>query len=258
MTSWQKIVIFHLLSRSHALRWRGHRGRIPFSDLIKVNHANCMDMIKRAASVVYSTDKYKRRGEFGELMLHAILRELFDTEPIANKLFFKSAVNETVKGFDSVHARVDDEGKLELWLGEVKFYKSISRAVNAVASEISDHLQKAKIREEFVCVGNIVDRQWEHAKKILRLFSTNTSLDDVFKTICIPVLLTYESDIVKSAKSISDQFLDSLRKELNQNHALFQSKISSIKIKVNLVLLPLDNKETLIQTLDRKLKGLQA
>lgn len=230
----------------------------PFSDLIKVNHANCMDMIKRAASVVYSTDKYKRRGEFGELMLHAILRELFDTEPIANKLFFKSAVNETVKGFDSVHARVDDEGELELWLGEVKFYKSISRAVNAVASEISDHLQKAKIREEFVCVGNIVDRKWEHAKKILRLFSTNTSLDDVFKIICIPVLLTYESDIVKSAKSISDQFLDSLRKELNQNHALFQSKISSIKIKVNLVLLPLDNKETLIQTLDRKLKGLQA
>ena len=230
----------------------------PFSDLIKVNHANCMDIIKRAASVVYSTDKYKRRGEFGELMLHAILRELFDTEPIANKLFFKSAVNETVKGFDSVHARVDDKGELELWFGEVKFYTSISRAVNAVASEISDHLQKVKIREEFVCVGNIVDRKWEHAKKILRLFSANTSLDDVFKAICIPVLLTYESDVVKSAKAISDQFLDSLREELHQNHALFKSKISSIKVKVNLILLPLDNKEKLIKTLDRKLKGLQS
>ncbi len=230
----------------------------PFSDLQKINPANCLDMIKRAAAVVYSTDRYKRRGEFGELMLHAILRELFDTEPIANKIFFKSAVNDTVKGFDSVHARVDGDGALELWLGEVKFYKSITQAVEDVASEITEHLQREKLREEFMCVGNIVDRSWKHAEKVLRLFSSNTSLDDVFKAVCIPVLLTYESGVVKSANSVSDQFLDSLREELNNHYDFFRSKVSAIKVKVNLVLLPLDDKETLVETLDKKLRGLQA
>ena len=229
----------------------------PFSDLQKFNPANGMEMIRRAAEVVYSTDEYKRRGEFGELMLHAILRELFDTEPIANKLFFKSAVNDTVKGFDSVHARANEDGSLELWLGEAKFYSDITQAVNSVAYELSDHFQKDKLREEFMCIGKIVDRNWEHAEKVLRLFSQNTSLDDVFKIVCVPVLLTYESGVVQSSKAISDQFLASLREELVRNHNFFRSKAPSICVKVNLVLLPLDRKDQLIQTLDKKLKGFQ-
>lgn len=229
----------------------------PFSGLQKFNPANAMEMIRRAAEVVYSTDKYKSRGEFGELMLHAILRELFDTEPIANKLFFKSAVNDTVKGFDSVHARVNEAGLFELWLGEAKFYTDITKAVKEVTVEISDHFQKDKLREEFFCVGKIVDQNWEHAEKVLRLFSPNTSLDDIFKIICVPVLLTYESRIVQSAKAISDQFLTSLREELVQKHDFFRGKIPSINVKVNLVLLPLDSKDKLIQTLDKKLKGFQ-
>lgn len=230
----------------------------PFSDLRKLNYANCMEMIKRAAEVVYSTEKYGKRGEFGELMLHAILRELFDTEPIANKLFFKSAVNDPVKGFDAVHARMNPNGHLELWLGEVKFYTDISAAINSVAGEIIDHLRVDKLREEFLCVGNIVDPTWKHAQSVLRLFSRGTSLDDVFKIVCIPVLLTYESKVVKSGKAISKAFLQSLREELILNHGRFREKVPPIPVKIHLVLLPLDSKEELVNTLDKKLRGLQA
>jgi hypothetical protein len=230
----------------------------PFSDLKQIDHANCLDVVKRAAEAVYTTDNYKRRGEFGELILHAILRELFDTEPIANKFFYKSSVNDTVKGFDSVHARVAEDGSLELWFGEVKFYNNYSQAVKAVVGEIVEHVSSDKLREEFVCVGNIVDRNWEHAEEVLRLFSPNTSLDDVFKVICIPVLLTYESAVVQSAREISDQFLALLRGELTRNHAFFREKLPSIPIKVLLILLPLDNKRRLVEVLDKKLKGLQS
>ena len=39
------------------------------------NHANGLELLRKAALQVYQTDKYKRRGEFGELLLHVALRQ---------------------------------------------------------------------------------------------------------------------------------------------------------------------------------------
>ncbi len=228
-----------------------------FSDLRKINPANCLRMIRKAANIVYSTDIYKNRGEFGELMLHAILRELFNTEPAVSKIFFKTASNDTVKGFDAVHIRKNIEGVVELWLGEVKFYSNIHKAITDVTEEINDHLTHKKIREEFMCVGAHIDSDWEYAPYVKKLLDRNTSLDDTFKVICIPVLLTYESAIVKNAKVVSDQFLTALRKEINLYNQSFKRKISLDSIKIYLVLLPLENKKKLINVLDEKLKALQ-
>ena len=230
---------------------------LPYSDLKKINHANAVEAITKAANTVYSTEKYRNRGEFGELILHAVLRELFDTEPIVNKIYFKSAVNDTVKGFDAVHARCDDDGRLELWLGEVKFYTDIGAAIQSVSDEITAHLGRSKLREEFMCVGKCVDPEWPHAREVDKLFSSNTSLDDVFKIMCVPVLLTYESHAVQSAKQISDDFLSALREELEKHHESFLRKIPNVAVKIVLVLLPLDSKQKLVDSLNAKLRGYQ-
>ena len=92
-----------------------------------------VDLLRRAARIVYDTKEYGRRGEFGELILHAVVRQIFDGEPAISKIYFKDARNDTVKGFDSVHV-VDTQDGLELWLGEVKFYKTFSKAVASVVS----------------------------------------------------------------------------------------------------------------------------
>jgi hypothetical protein len=62
-----------------------------------------------------STDKYQKRGEIGELLLHVICREVFKTYPAITKYFYKDSSNNTVKGFDAVHVVVTKTG-LELWL----------------------------------------------------------------------------------------------------------------------------------------------
>jgi len=229
-----------------------------FSDLRKLNPTNCLRMIRRAANIVYSTDKYDRRGEFGELMLHAILRELFNTEPAVNKLFYKSASNDTVKGFDAVHVRKNSAGLIELWLGEVKFYSNIQKAIASVTTEIQDHLAAKKMREEFMCVGAHVDSDWEYASYVKQLLDRNTSLDDIFRVICIPVLLTYESAVVKNAQEVSERFLSELRIELKTIKGTFDEKNLCSSIKIQLILLPLKSKEVLVKTLDAKLKALQA
>ena len=228
-----------------------------FSDLSKLDPANAMDMIKRAAKMVYQSDRYKARGEFGELMLYAILRELFGTQPVVSKLYYKSATNDTVKGFDAVHVRKNGEGSVELWLGEVKFYKDVQSAINDVTAEIECHLGREKLKEEFMCVSAHVDDEWEFAPQVKALFDGNRSLDDIFHIVCIPVLLTYESPTVQSARSISEAFLTKLRDELLQHYSTFRKKSSAIRLKVQLILLPLDKKEQLLKVMDEKLKGLQ-
>ena len=65
---------------AYALGW--HHGRtIPLNQMV--------DRLAEAAKTVYTTEKYKKRGEFGELILHLILRDFFETVPLLSKIYFK-------------------------------------------------------------------------------------------------------------------------------------------------------------------------
>ena len=82
--------------------------------------------MRQVVMSIYQSENFKSRGEFGELLLHAIIRETYNTIPAISKIYYKDGPNETVKGFDAVHVVVTDD-TLELWLGEVKFYNNISK-----------------------------------------------------------------------------------------------------------------------------------
>src|SRR3712207_6787165 len=60
-------------------------------DELAVTHANMYVQLKKAAMRVYKSEKYKKRGEAGEITLHAICRDYFDTLPISPRVFYKSA-----------------------------------------------------------------------------------------------------------------------------------------------------------------------
>ena len=61
-----------------ALTWRE---RESFSD------GNAVSLLRRAAQVVYDPKKYSRREESGELLLYAMVRQIFGSEPAINKIF---------------------------------------------------------------------------------------------------------------------------------------------------------------------------
>lgn len=229
---------------------------LKYSDLTKINSGTAVSFIRRAARTVYNTDKYRRRGEFGELFLHAVIRELFNSEPIISKLYYKSAVNDTVKGFDAVHV-VDVGGELELWLGEVKFYKDIASAITDVAVELHNHVDRDYLREEFSLVTSKIDDNWEYAEQIKRLLSERTSLDEVFKRLCIPVLLTYESPVVNNYANITNEFEQKLLDEISSHHAKFKNKVSKLNLNLHLFLMPLEDKQKLLSRMHKKLEGLQ-
>lgn len=240
---------------SHIMEWLPEFA-LTYSEIEGVHSGNMIALLREAAKKVYTSEKFMKRGEFGEIFLHAAVRQIFGSLPAISKIYYKSANNETVKGFDAVHV-VAGEGGLELWLGEAKFYKEINRAIRDVVEELKAHTERDYLRDEFVLIAGKIDEKWPHADELKKLLSPNTSLDCVFKQVCIPVLLTYDSTCVANHNESSEEYIAAFSEEIMQHYETFSSKKLPEYIAIHLFLLPLEAKVSLITELDNKLKGLR-
>lgn len=229
---------------------------LTYSEYKRIDHASAVKLIRQAAKLVYQTKKFEKRGEFGELLLHIVLKSTMQTLPAVSKIYYKDSGNETVKGFDAVHVVADEEG-LELWLGEVKFYEDIGAAIRDVASELERHLDSNYLRSEFLAIVNKIDSAWPHAEKLTKLLDEGTSLDDVFKAFCIPVLLTYDGKATAKHSELSEEYKAELTAEILEIKKKFDNRVSGIPHKIHLFLVPTSTKKALVATLDEKLKAWQ-
>lgn len=230
-----------------------------WSQLQDLNSATAYRMIEDAARRVYESESYDKRGEFGELLLHAALRSHFDSEPAVSKLFYKTGDNDTVKGFDCVHVvRPDDEAGLELWLGEAKFYADVTDAMQKAIASLEELTQTERLKREFVLIRGLVDDTWPYAEE-LKALSAGKSLDEVFDVLRIPVLLTYNSDAVNAHVRICETYEAALRAEVEGIFERFKgnARLPS-DIYIHLILVPLKSKTELNEALHTRLKALQA
>lgn len=229
---------------------------LTYSELQSIRGTNAVSQLRAAAQTVYDTDKYDRRGEFGELLLHALLRETMQTQPAISKIFFKDSVNNTVKGFDAIHV-VDTPSGLELWLGEVKFYKDIGSAIADVAVELKAHFEDNYLKKEFLLITNKLDPTWSGTQKLKQLLHRNVSLDEVVSAIVVPVLLTYESKTTQAYKKACAEYTQKLEVELEKIHLRFKAANSVKHVRVELFLFPMASKKDLLDQLHKRLVAAQ-
>lgn len=228
---------------------------LTYSEAKELNHETAVALIRQAAKRVFTTKKFEKRGEFGELLLHVVLKQVVKTLPAISKIYYKDADNDTVKGFDAVHVVVADD-QLELWLGEVKFYEDITVAIRDVVAELHKHTDAQYLRREFYAIQNKLDDAWPHAAKLKALLHDNTSLDTVFSALCVPVLLTYDSATTASHDSYCQPYVDALTAEMRKIHGRFVTKRLP-PVRIHLFLIPTATKKALIAKLDDKLKTWQ-
>jgi len=226
---------------------------LSYTELQQVDASNMVALMRAAARSIYKSEKFQLRGEFGELFLHAAIRQIFDSVPAISKIYYKTARNDTVKGFDAVHVVAAERG-LELWLGETKFYKSIDRAIRDVATELRDHTERDYLRDEFIAITNKIPPEWPHAHELKQLLDPNQSLDTIFNRVCIPVLLAYDSPCISSHTADCKQYREDFDKEVRANYQKFCSQPIPENVFIHLFLLPLETKKELIALLDAKLK----
>jgi hypothetical protein len=225
-------------------------------DELDVNHGNMYVRLRQAAVRVYSTDKYAKRGEFGEIVLHAICRSFFDTIPLAPRVFYKTSSNDVVKSFDMAHVRYLQKDQFEIWLGESKFYRSGLEAVASAVESIKQHIDAGFLRHEKLLLGPQVSKNLPNADAIRKLLASQTSLDALFSNAVFPVCIACDSNAIAAHQAHTGEYLAAVSEELiKYRDKLAESGLPS-QIKMVLIYIPLGSKDSLAAAFDKRLKGL--
>jgi len=203
---------------------------------------------------------YLRRGEFGELILHLLLRDFHNTIPLLSKIYFKDAYGSVTHGFDAVHIKPQTK---TLWLGESKIYIAGRAGIKALIEDIKNHFKRDYLNDEFTIISkklkpydNIVEKDYW-----LELMDQNTTLLSLLESVSIPLLCTYSSDLFKEFDDETrSDFINAYEKEVRELKEYFDAKNDHpLKTSLNIILLlfPVRCKKELVKRMHEKLYRLQ-
>lgn len=230
---------------------------LPEEELQTTNHANAFVKLRQAALRVYTSEKYKKRGEAGEIALHAVCRDFFDTIPISPRVFYKSTSNDVIKSFDLVHARFPAGKPFEIWLGESKLYGDPTGAITDAISSIKNHIDQGFLTNQKLLLGPQIPKTTPHYDEIVQVFKTQTSIDKFLASAVFVVGIACESAAAKTAKSATSDYVTKTTNELQYLAKRLLSSGLCAKLRLVLVYIPLASKKDLIDSFDGRLKGLQ-
>lgn len=226
-------------------------------DELSINHANALLKYNQAAARVYTSDKYENRGEVGEIALHAICRDFFETIPISPRVFYKSASNDVIKAFDMVHVRFPEGNNPEIWLGESKIYKNSSRAISDAIKSVTTHIDSGFLNNEKILLGPQIPKSTPNYAEIAKIFSKNSKIDDFLSSAVFAIGILCESQSAAKAKVADEKYLSESKSELAALSAAVTKSGLADKIRIAVFYIPLPSKKAIIDAFDKRLKGLQ-
>ncbi len=244
-------------------------------------------------SELETESKYLKKGEFGEMILHLLLRDFFNTEPLVSKIHFKDTDNAVVHGFDIVHIGKDltDPSQNSIYLGESKLYSRKNgdagkHGIKDLIQDITYHFKTDFLYREIA----LINKKRDAFKPIEEYYDNNTineynqfiarkkewfnilkkverneiKLQHFFKSVTIPLICTYQSDIFKNiTDETSIEFLEELNNEVCSLKNIFNKELTKIDNKTGepiktdlnivLILFPIPSKRDLVRTLHEKL-----
>jgi len=224
---------------------------------LDIDHGNAFIKLKQAAVRVYTSPKYKKRGEAGEIALHGICREFFDTVPISPRVFYKSASNDPVKSFDLVHARLPKGKPFEIWLGESKLYANRGQAIAAAIDSIKEHIKQGFLTKEKLLLGPQISKNAPRYQEIMEVFKAQTSIDKFLAASVFVVGILANSKGAAAAKENCDEYVNAAISELSEMLKVLNGAKFAAPLRLVLVYVPLADKNLLTETFDKRLKGLQ-
>lgn len=217
--------------------------------------------LEKDASAIEELKKIplNKRGEFGELLLHLILRDFKGTIPLISKVYFKDAFNVPSHGFDAVHITPDDE---TLWLGESKFYTDSKKGVKELLNDLDKHIKADYLEEQFIIIKkNLEENSIPQRDEWIQKLSACNKLENRLKMINIPMLCIYQHDIYdRYSDMCCDKTKEYHEKNVRELKQYFDLKYNHpLKSRLNIILLlfPIKNKTELITKLHERLWHMQ-
>lgn len=203
------------------------------------------------------------KGFFGEIILHFLLKHLFNTIPLISKIHFKDSRNHEAYGYDAVHVDTDC-----IYLGEVKFYglsksgKSMEKeALDSLLNDISVHFTKEYLESQFTIINkNLSGTNHPEKDKWISEICGLTKLSEKFKKVRVPLLCTYESDMVGEDKVVLESFEETFTTKMRELKKYFDDKNTyknKDKLDIVLILFPVESKEKIASGIFSKLLAQQ-
>jgi len=201
-----------------------------------------------------------RRGEFGELLLHLLLRDFKGTIPLVSKVYFKDAAGVPAHGFDAVHITPDDR---ILWLGESKFYTDSKRGIRELLADLSNHFKREYLEEQFLIIKkNLKNNSIPQRDEWIKTLNGSTKLSDRLQMINIPMLCTYPHDIYARFSDMNEADAISYHEtnvhELKSYFATQNTHPLKSQLNVILLLFPIRQKKELVTKLHERLWHMQS
>ena len=155
-----------------------------------------------------------RYGFYGEVLLDLILRCFLNTNVILARGYLYSPIeNSEVKGFDAFHI-VENKEKLDLWLGEAKFYVDFKKPITDVLAKTKTSLSDDYVHTNLLALIDWQDRfttSSTRLKSILDMWEENPEINLAQQMTEHQIRLTYPVFIAYQQKQ-SDEFHASIKK----------------------------------------------
>ncbi len=214
----------------------------------------------------YKLNKSLSRGEFGELILHVLLRGYHNTVPLLSKIYFKDSYGAAVHGFDAVHIEPSTK---TLWLGESKLYNDGKKGVSALIADVKNHFTCNYLHDEFSIISKKVqlyskkgcnDKYYMASQSLredwLKRLESYSSLNGILDKVNIPLLCTYTSDEFSTYDNEkSPEFIEAYMNGVNEIKGHFDKNYTHNWTDLNIILLlfPVQNKNELVKRMHRRL-----
>ncbi|WP_242460006.1 HamA C-terminal domain-containing protein [Pantoea agglomerans] len=232
------------------------------SEIVNILAHNAETILARSIST-FSDSELPRDRLIAELILHSILRSRQHSEPVACKVFYKSAGK--LSEFGNAHIVQMPDQDDQLWLGLARMIKAddmdttLEQIRGILDETISETVLSAE-REIIISLREPLHHQ-PKADSFNQALHRNSPIDDMLNILCFPILLTYDSAALSSGWLVN--YVDNLKKEIETHFSAFTSELSeNIKqVKVLIFLVPMESIELLTKVFNarcEKLEELQA
>ncbi|HCA5739404.1 TPA: DUF4297 domain-containing protein [Citrobacter freundii] len=228
------------------------------SEIVNILAHNAETILARSIST-FSDSELPRDRLIAELILHSILRSRQNSEPVACKVFYKSAGK--LSEFGNAHIVQMPDQDDQLWLGLARMIKAndmdttLEQIREILDETISETVLSAE-REIIISLREPLHHQ-PKADSFNQALHRNSPVDDMLNILCFPILLTYDSAALSSGWL--EDYVDNLKKEIETHFSTFTSELSeNIKqVKVLFFLVPMESIEHLTKAFNARCEKLE-
>jgi len=186
-------------------------------------------------------------GFYGEVLLYSILYCKFGSDVLISKGYFYSPLERgEAKGYDVFHI-IDNNGSLEFWFGEAKFYKDINKPIKDILNGIEFSLSDEYLNRNLIAIfkqKHYITNGSDLIESLINKWKKNPyinlaeELNKNDMTLVYPIFISYE-------KKASLNYHENIKRCINFINKTYEELDievkSSMKLKIFFILLPVEN-----------------